>query len=93
MKRYYIECASGNFDASIEYAEKTKEEMLDDIRYYIEEGQQSPFETIEKFETFEEAKKSFSKYYNDVWTLKNGKRCVVNYSIYNLECEETEDDN
>ncbi len=92
MKRYYIECSSGNFNAPIEYAEKSKEEMLDDIRCYIEEGQQSPFETIEEFESLEEAEKSFSKYYNNVWTLKNDERCIVNYSIYNLECEETEDD-
>lgn len=89
--RYYIEHSSGNYTAPIEYAEKSKEEMLDDILYYIGEGKQSPFETIAEFNTKEEAETAFSKYYDDVRVLKNGKEAVINYDIYHLETEEDED--
>lgn len=93
MMRYYIEYACGNFSAPIEYAEKTKEEIIDDILYYIEEGQQSPFETISEFSSEEEARKTFDKYHNDITVQKNRDQVVISYCIYNFECEDIADDN
>lgn len=91
MNRYYIDHSCGNYTAPIEYAEKSKEEMLDDILYYIEEGKQSPFETIAEFDSKTEAEAAFNKCYDAVRVLKNGKEAVINYDIYRLEVEDDED--
>lgn len=88
MMKYYIEHACGNFTAPIEYAEKTKEEIIDDILYYIEEGQQSPFETISELSSEEEARKAFDKYHNDITVQKNRDRVIIDYHLYKLEAEE-----
>lgn len=90
--RYYIDHSSGNYTAPIEYAEKSKEEMMDDILYFIQEGKQSPFETIAEFNTKEEAEAAFGKYYDTVRVLKNGKEAVIDYDIYHLETEDDEED-
>lgn len=88
MMKYYIEHACGNFTAPIDYAEKTESQILDDILYYIQEGKQSPFETLAEFESDEEAHKVFKKYHNDISVQKNRDRVVINYHIYELEAEE-----
>jgi hypothetical protein len=91
MMKYYIEHASGNFTAPIDYAEKTEAEILDDILYYIQEGKESPFETLAEFESDEEAHKAFNKYYNDISVQKNGDRAEISYHIYKLEAEKEEE--
>jgi hypothetical protein len=88
MMKYYIEHACGIFTAPIEYAEKSEEEILDDILYYIQEGKESPFETLAEFESDEEAHKAFNKYHNDISVQKNEDRTVISYHIYELESEE-----
>ena len=87
MRKYYIEHASGNFTAPIDYAEKSEAEILDDILYYIREGQESPFETLTEFESEEEAHRAFIKYHNDISAQKNRDRVVICYHIYRLEAE------
>ena len=88
MMKYYIEHAFGNFTAPIDYAEKTEAQILDDILYYIQEGSESPFETLAEFESEEEAHKAFNKYHNDISVQKNRDRTVISYHIYELEAEE-----
>lgn len=88
MRKYYIEHASGNFTAPIDYAEKSETEILDDILYYIQEGKESPFETLAEFESEEEAHSAFIKYHNDISAQKNRDRVVIYYHIYRLEAEE-----
>ena len=88
MMKYYIEHACGNFIAPIDYAEKTEAEILDDILNYIQEGSESPFETLAEFKSEEEAHKAFNKYHNDISVQKNRDRVVINYHIYVQEAEE-----
>lgn len=88
MKKYYIEHACGNFSAPIDYAEKTEAQILDDILYYIGEGEEGPFETLAEFESEEEAHKAFNKYHNDISVQKNRDRVVIYYHIYKLETDE-----
>lgn len=88
MMKYYIDHASGNFTAPIDYAEKSEAEILDDILYYIQEGEASPFETLAEFCSEEEAHKALNKYHNDISIQQNRDRTVINYHIYKLEAEE-----
>lgn len=90
MMKYYIDYASGNFTAPIDYAEKTEAQILDDILYYIREGEQSPFETLAEFDSEAEAHKVFIKYHNDISIQQDRDRTVINYHIYKLEAEEEE---
>lgn len=83
MRKYYIERTCGNFSAPIQYAEKSKEEIMSDI---IEDY--PVYETVARFDTKEEAEKAMNKYYNDISVIKNVDRVIVNYDIYNLDSEE-----
>lgn len=91
MMKYYIEHACGNFTAPIDYAEKTEAQILDDILYYIQDGKESPFETLAEFDSEEEAHKAFNKYHNDISIQQNRDRTVIIYHIYKLEVEEKEE--
>lgn len=81
MAKYYINHACGIFTAPIEYAEKTKEEIYNDILESYPE-----FMQLAEYNSKEEAEKAFN-YHDDITIRKNGGRAVINYHIYTLEKE------
>lgn len=83
MNKYYIEHACGNFNAPIEYADKTQEEILEDILSECPE-----FMTLFESGSKCEAETEFSKYNNQITITRNGNRAVVDYHIYRLEASE-----
>lgn len=85
MKKYYIEHACGNFSAPIEYAEKAKTEIKEDILAECPE-----FMTIATFNSEDEARKEYSKYYDDIDVQENCDRAIISYHIYRLESEDKE---
>lgn len=79
MKKYYIEHACGNFSAPLEYGEKPKEDMLDDLRSDCLE-----YMTIAEFSSRDEAEETFKKYHNNITITNNNTTTIIYYHIYNL---------